>query len=148
MLNLCSTQRSLETVRHAPGVAIVPLLLFCIMTALGIWAVVLSATTVNSGIMRNAIAVAESTVMSLELSLYVTLQPALVTASFVRQFPQWVDMAPRFETFAQEIYLQAVSAVSVCETISPLFWGGVLVYENTQVSQSVCRQVPILRKVL
>lgn len=112
---LCA-QRSLETIRYAPCVAVVPLLLFFIMTSLGIWAVVLSANAVNTGILRNAIAVAESTVMSLELSLYVTLQPALVTSSFIRQFPQWADLAPRFGNFAQEIYQQSLSEVGLCVT--------------------------------
>lgn len=116
LLSCLCAQRSLETIRYAPCVAVVPLLLFFIMTSVGIWAVVLSASAVNHGVLRNAIAVAESTVMSIELSLYVTLQPALVTASFVRQFPQWSDLAPRFDSFAQEIYQQSLSEVGVYVT--------------------------------
>lgn len=104
---LCCVQGALDTIRSSPSVFFIPALLFLVLTAVGLWAVIWSSNNKNGEIYRDAVAVAQSTVMSLELSLYVTLQPSLVMASFVRQFPNWSDLSPRFPSFAGELYDQA-----------------------------------------
>ncbi|MEW5307541.1 MAG: hypothetical protein WDW36_009929 [Sanguina aurantia] len=100
-------QRAADTIRYSPSVIVIPALLFLVLTAVGLWAVVWSSNNKDAEILRDAIAAAQSTVMSLELSLRATLQPALVMASFVRQHPNWGDLSPRFPSFAGELYSQA-----------------------------------------
>lgn len=109
--NVHLPQRAWETIKSAPSTICIPLLLFAILAAGGVYGVKYSASIQNASILQNSMAVSQSTVMALELSLYVAIQPALILASFIRQFPQWPDLAPRFQSFVGEIFQQASAEV-------------------------------------
>ncbi|MEW5305805.1 MAG: hypothetical protein WDW36_008322 [Sanguina aurantia] len=111
-------QGAVDTIRSSPSIIFIPALLFLVLAAVGLWAVTWSSNNKNAEIFKEAVAVAQSTVLSLELSLYVTLQPSLVMASFVRQFPNWNDLSPRFPSFAEELYDQASFEMSANSMIS------------------------------
>lgn len=110
---VCFLQRAWETIKSAPSIICIPVLIFVILSAGGTYGVIYSAQMQNASIASNCMAVAQSTVMALELSLYVALQPTLILSSFIRQFPYWPDLAPRFPSFVGEIFQQASAEVGV-----------------------------------
>lgn len=66
----------------------------------------------------HAVALSKSTALSIELSIFVALQPALVMATFVRETPDWGVIYPQFDHLASEIMQQSQSEVGAGSAIA------------------------------
>lgn len=77
------------------------------------WAVLSSAGLQKAATVKRAQAVARSTVLSLEISIFVGIQPALALAILIREFPDWAALEPRFVKIAPGI--MAAAAIEVRE---------------------------------
>lgn len=94
-------------------IAISPVILFVVLSAIGTWAVYWSAGQQDISTLVHTVAVAHSTALSIELSLFVALQPALVMATFVREFPDWGILLPKFPGIGTQILNQSQSEVGL-----------------------------------
>lgn len=78
----------MDTIRHSPAVIIAPIVLFVILAGISTWAVLWSAELQEKALVTRAHALAKSTVLSVEISLFVSLQPILTIAILIREWPQ------------------------------------------------------------
>lgn len=121
-------QRTAATIRSQPVIVISPVILFVVLSAIGTWAIYWSAAQQDVSTRVHTVAVAHSTALSIELSLFVALQPALVMATFVREFPFWGTLLPKFSSIGRQILDQSQSEVRF------LAWG----FVTTFVHLGVC----------
>ncbi|MEW5305766.1 MAG: hypothetical protein WDW36_008285 [Sanguina aurantia] len=100
-------RRSIDTIRHSPAVIIIPIIMFVILAGVSTWAVLWSAELQETALVTRAHTLAKSTVLSVEISLFVSLQPILTIAILIREWPQWGDLKPRFERVAPSVMAAA-----------------------------------------
>lgn len=67
---------------------VAPIVLFFILAGVSTWAVLWSAELQEKALMARAHSLARSTVLSVEISLFVSLQPVLTIAILIREWPQ------------------------------------------------------------
>lgn len=94
-------------IREAPILIVVPIVMFVCLAGIGSWAVLWSANLQNALMMSQARAVANSTAMALELTIFVNVQPALVLSLFIRQNPMWSYISKDFAQVTANIIEEA-----------------------------------------
>lgn len=103
-----------DTVRTAPSVLAAPTILFVLMLTISIWSVEWSANKRDNFILTDTMVMASTTVAALEFSLGTGHLPALMLASFVREFPVWQDLSPRIQRMGGNILQQINDEVRRC----------------------------------
>lgn len=120
LLPFLCLQRSTDTVQSSPMVVLMPLGMFVILAGIGSWAVMWSATLQETATLSQARAIANSTALALELTLFVNIQPVVVLSLFVWQNPQWDVIQARFARIATSIVAEAAGEVgNVFESACP-----------------------------
>lgn len=92
---------------------ITPLLVFILLASLSTWGVLWSASLQKAALIKRGHTLAKSTGLALQISLFMSIQPVLGMSVYVREFPDWNMLRPRFDRMAPGIMAEAARAVSV-----------------------------------
>lgn len=79
------------------------------MAGIGSWAVSWSAGLQDTWTLNQAGITANSTALALEMTVVVSMQPALVLALFVRQNPRWADLSRNFHDISSNIFAEVAA---------------------------------------
>lgn len=82
-----------------------------ILASVGTWAVYWSAAQIDAATLVHVNAISHSTALSIELSLFVALQPALVMATLVREVPDWPALTAKLDSIGTQVLAQSRSQV-------------------------------------
>lgn len=98
-----------RVIRSSPVVIYCPVIIFMILASVGTWSVYWAARQIDASTLVHVTWIAHSSALSIQLSLFVALQPAKVMATLVRESPDWPKLISQFDSVGEQVLAQSKS---------------------------------------